>query len=174
MLAMAVQPTTLEQSLSSDLDAPMNSLNSYMLSQVCILGAGKTVSGALCVQYNWLKPFLVLNPKLAGEVFWNSSSLMTVPDAVWLETTLRPDYLVQPWLLFLLLFLNSAIKFYLSLPKSLISLNWCLSWSIKELLCWSSPKKSNLDEKISNYRPFHLSFVTKVTERIVKFRLTDY
>jgi hypothetical protein len=37
-------------------------------------------------------------------------------------------------------------------------------------------KMSNLDtENISNYRStFHLSFLSKLTERIVKLRLTDY
>jgi len=57
-----------------------------------------------------------------------------------------------------------------------IYLYWHFSWTIQKLFSTSSTKKSNLDkDDLGNYRPIsHLSFLSKLTERVVKLRLADY
>jgi len=47
---------------------------------------------------------------------------------------------------------------------------------MQKLFCTSSSKKSNLDnDDLDNCRPIsHLSFLFKLTERVVKLRLADY
>jgi len=45
----------------------------------------------------------------------------------------------------------------------------------KKLFCSSSSQKCNLDYVLGYYRPIsHLSFLSKLTERVVKLRLVDY
>jgi len=48
--------------------------------------------------------------------------------------------------------------------------------AVQKLFCRSSSKKSNLDEDdLGYFRPIsHLSFLSKLTERIVNSRLADY
>ena len=85
------------------------------------------------------------------------------------------------WILFILLFLNSALQFFdLQLPKSLFYLCQLVSFLINSrtviMSCSTYLKKCILDkDNLSNYRSTsHLSVLSKLTDITVQFRLADY